>query len=67
MCNVGALDKVIRFFAGVIAVIAAFFVGTLVSLTAGFIVGAVGVVMMGTAIFGFCPLYPILRINTCKK
>ena len=67
MCNVGGLDKFLRFAVGVVALIAAFFVGSMVSLTAGFVVGAIGAVMMGTAVFGFCPMYPLLKVSTCKK
>lgn len=27
---------------------------------------AVGVVMVATAVFGFCPLYRVLGVSTCK-
>ena len=67
MCNVGGLDKFLRFAMGVVLLIAAFFVGSMVSTTAGFITGAVGAVMIGTSVFGFCPLYPILKFSSCKK
>jgi hypothetical protein len=29
--------------------------------------GAVGIVPLLTALTGFCPLYPILRISTCER
>ena len=67
MCNVGGLDKFLRFLVGVVALVASFVVGSMVSTTAGFITGIVGVIMIGTAIFGFCPFYPLLKISTCKK
>lgn len=66
MCNVGAIDKVIRFFVGVVLIIAAFFVGSLVSTLAGIIVGVVGGVVMATGVFGICLAYLPFGINTCK-
>jgi hypothetical protein len=27
--------------------------------------GWIGIVPLGTALVGFCPLYPLLGINTC--
>ena len=60
--NVGGLDKVIRILAGL----------GLLSLL--FILqgparwwGLVGVVPLLTAFLGFCPLYPLVGINTCRK
>jgi len=57
--NVGGIDKILRIVVG-LAVIAW-----------GYAVqnwwGAVGLVPLLTATVNFCPLYPLLGINTCKK
>lgn len=58
--NEGSLDMALRIIAGIIFLALAFFglVGSW-----GYIVGAV-VIVLG---LGYCPLYQILGINTCKK
>ena len=58
--NVGGIDKVLRIVAGVV----------LIGLgIAG--IGApwtfIGIVPLLTGLFNFCPLYPLLGINSCKK
>ena len=59
--NVGALDRWIRIVLG-IALLA------LVVLLEGPVrfVGLIGIVPLATGMFRFCPLYPILGINTCR-
>lgn len=56
-CNIGKTDKVIRIVAGV-ALIAA---GVM---TQSYLLAAVGLVPLLTAIVNFCPLYSVLGINT---
>jgi hypothetical protein len=58
--NVGGIDKILRIGAGV-ALLAFFALG---EGTARYW-GLVGLVPLGTGLFGFCPLYPLLGINTC--
>lgn len=58
--NEGSLDMALRLLAGIILLGLAFF-GTIG--TWGYIVGAI-VIVLG---LGYCPLYQILGINTCKK
>jgi hypothetical protein len=56
--NVGGIDRILRATLGLV----------LVALAATGTIGLwgyVGVVLLGTAAFGFCPLYPLLGINTC--
>ena len=56
--NVGGIDKILRIVVGIV----------LISLAALGIVGAwgwIGVVPLLTGLFGWCPLYPLLGINTC--
>ena len=60
--NVGTIDQVIRGIAGV-AAIAAYAMGMLTE-TLGIIALVVGVVMIGTAVLGWCPPYALLGIST---
>ena len=56
--NVGGIDKILRVIVGIV----------LIGLAALGIVGAwgwIGVVPLLTGLFGWCPLYPLLGINTC--
>lgn len=56
--NVGGIDRILRIGAGVV----------LVGLAATGTVGAwgwIGVVPLLTGAFGFCPVYPLLGLNTC--
>lgn len=57
MCNVGKIDKIIR-----ILIALALFAGAL--LTPYWWLGLIGVVALMTAIFGFCPLYALLGMNS---
>jgi hypothetical protein len=62
MCfNAGVLDRALRVSVG-LALIA---YGVM---SQNYIVAAVGLVPLTTGIVGFCPAYPIFKINTgCKK
>ena len=56
--NVGGIDRGLRFVVGL----------ALIGLTLAGVIGWwgwIGVVPLGTALVGFCPLYPLLGINTC--
>ncbi len=62
MCfNLGKIDRTIRAVAGV----------TLIGfglMTQNYIVAAIGAIPLLTAVFGFCPFYPLFKLNTgCKK
>ena len=57
-CNVGRIDRALRISVGLI----------LVCLAASNVVGVwgwIGIVPLATGLFKFCPLYPILGINSC--
>ncbi len=69
MTNVGSLDRMLRIVLGAVLLVAPF-----LSPLAGFFaawgvwkfaVAAVGVVLIGTALFRFCPAYRLLGIRTC--
>lgn len=63
--NVGRRDAGIRGFIGLALLILAATLGErpLVALGIGFI----ALIFFGTALFGVCPLYTLLRINTAPK
>jgi hypothetical protein len=69
MANVGSLDRTLRFIVGAILLASPFlppFAGFFAAWGAWkFAVAAVGVVMLGTAVFRFCPAYTLLGIRTC--
>ena len=58
--NVGGIDKTLRIVAGV-GLIGATVMGMLP------VWGYIGVVPLATGLMGWCPLYPLLGMNTCKK
>ncbi|HQQ62839.1 MAG TPA: DUF2892 domain-containing protein [Pseudomonadales bacterium] len=60
--NVGNVDRAIRVVLGVALL-------SLLVLLEGNIrwVGLLGLVMLGTAAIRFCPLYPVIGLNTCQK
>ena len=62
--NVGGADRILRIIAGV-ALIAAYFVFP--SLSYGFVLPIIGVVLLGTAMISSCLLYTILGLRTAPK
>lgn len=59
--NVGSIDKVVRVVAGLALITVGIVQGG-----AWWAAGLVGVVLVGTAATGFCGLYTLLGVNTCK-
>jgi len=58
--NVGGIDKWLRLAAGVVLLALGAF-GPL-----GWW-GLIGLVPLGTALFGYCPVYPLFGISTCQR
>ncbi|MCB2089011.1 MAG: DUF2892 domain-containing protein [Sphingomonadaceae bacterium] len=58
-CNEGKIDRLLRVIVGIV-LIALVFVGPQTNW------GWIGVVPLLTGLFGFCPAYKLLGINTCK-
>lgn len=58
-CNEGKLDRILRVIVGLV-LIALVFVGPQTAW------GWIGVVPLLTGIFGYCPAYSLLGLNTCK-
>ncbi len=70
MVNVGSIDRALRFVLGAV-LLAAPFLPPLAGYFAGlgawkFAVAGAGAVMLGTAIFRFCPAYALFGIRTCS-
>ncbi|MBI3136743.1 MAG: DUF2892 domain-containing protein [Bacteroidetes bacterium] len=62
--NVGTADRVIRFI--IAAVLVGLFIGNIVTGTVGIILLVLAAVFVVTSIIGFCPLYALFGIKTCK-
>ncbi|MFN8195230.1 MAG: DUF2892 domain-containing protein [Nocardioidaceae bacterium] len=62
--NVGSADKLVRLVIAVVAAVLAFVVGA--GSVGGILLLVVAVVMLGTAAVGFCPLYRLFGMSTCK-
>lgn len=60
MCNVGGIDRILRILIG-LALTALVFVGPQTPW------GWVGLVPLLTGLFGFCPIYPLIGLNTCSS
>lgn len=58
--NVGGIDRILRIVVGLALVVWAAFMG-------GPVWAWIGVVPLATGAIGFCPLYPIIGMNTCAK
>ena len=56
--NVGGIDKILRIVAGL---------GLVGATAAGMLPawGWIGIVPLATGLMGWCPLYPLLGLNTC--
>jgi len=63
--NVGGMDRILRMLLGVAFII----VGAMGLLDApwGYVAIGAGAVFLLTSLIRFCPIYPVLGINTCGK
>lgn len=62
--NIGNIDKVIRFI--IVALIVGLFFTNVVTGILAYILLAFAAVFTLTSFIGFCPLYTLFGINTCK-
>jgi hypothetical protein len=60
--NVGNIDRVIRMISGAALGVAAYVTGG----AAAIILGIAGVVAFATGLLGWCGVYTLFGINTCK-
>ncbi len=63
--NMGTIDKIIRIAAA--ALVAILYFTNVISGTIGIVLLVVAAVFVLTSLISFCPLYPILGMNTTKK
>ncbi len=63
--NVGGTDRILRVIAGLVLLAYAIPIGF--SDTGWNWVGWIGIVPIVTALVGFCPLYAVLGMSTCKR
>ena len=61
--NVGKWDKIIRIIIGLIFL----YFGSMSAGALSVIFYIVALILLLTGLFGTCPLYSALKINTCKK
>ncbi len=62
--NVGGLDRTLRIIIGAALLVLGLFIAKSGILTALF--AGLGAILILTALFGFCPIWHVLGINTCK-
>lgn len=62
--NMGTIDKVIRLL--IVVAVAALYFTNVISGTLAIILGVVALIMLITSLTGFCGLYSIFGISTCK-
>lgn len=63
--NVGKADKLIRVLISLILV--GFYFSGMIHGIVGYILLAVAGVLMLTGLVNFCPLYAIMKVDTCKR
>lgn len=63
--NMGSVDKIIRVLIAI--VIAILYWQGIIGGTLGIVLLVFAGVFVLTSLINYCPLYPILGINTCKK
>jgi len=63
--NVGTADKIFRVIIGIVLIVLSFVVAMSTALK--IILLVLGIIMLLTALFGFCCLYVPFGISTCKK
>ena len=63
--NMGTTDKIIRLALAAVAAIL-YFTGVVTG-TLGIVVLVIAAVMVLTSLISFCPLYPLIGMNTGKK
>ena len=64
--NVGSIDKVLRVIIGLVLIAYAIMPSFGMMPDTGYnVYGWVGIIPLGTALLGLCPLYSILGVETC--
>jgi membrane-bound ClpP family serine protease len=63
--NMGSGDKLLRLLLAIVLILLFYF--EVLTGTAGIIALIVALVLTVTSLINFCPLYPVFKINTCKR
>jgi hypothetical protein len=63
--NMGSTDKIIRIV--IAAIVAILYFTHVIEGTVGIVLLVLAGVLVLTSLVGFCPLYPIIGLNTSKK
>ncbi|MFZ4582392.1 MAG: YgaP family membrane protein [Paludibacter sp.] len=63
--NMGSADKLIRLLLAIVLILLFYF--EVLTDTLGIVALIVALLLTVTSLINFCPLYPVLRINTAKK
>ena len=61
--NVGGIDRKLRIVAGAVLLALTFVLGQ----DGLWLWGLIGIVPLATGLMGWCPLYPVLGINSCSS
>jgi hypothetical protein len=64
--NMGSVDKIIRILIA-LAIGVLYYTEAISGTTTMIVLGVFAVVFLLTSLIGFCPLYPLFGISTCKK
>lgn len=66
--NVGNIDRIVRIVVGLALILSPYLVtlGLWDNTIVRVLVQLVGLVLVSTALFRFCPLYRLIGVNTCK-
>lgn len=65
--NESTPDRVARFLLGAAAIIVAILaLGAIDGAILGIVIGVIGIVLILTALVGFCPAYAVCGLSTCK-
>jgi hypothetical protein len=63
--NVGSVDAIIRLLIAIVLTLLYF--NRIIAGTWGIVLLVVAGILLITSMIGFCPLYRLLKINTCRK
>lgn len=63
--NIGDVDKIARLSLAIL--VGVLFYAEVISGTTALILGILAAALFITSFIGFCPLYTILGVNTCKR
>lgn len=66
MANENGIDRIVRLVLGLGLVAVAWLYMASLGTVLAIIIGVAGLILLGTAAIGWCPLYSIFGISTCK-